>query len=203
VHKPSPALLVALLALFVALAGTSYAALKLPKNSVGTRQIRNNAVTSAKVKNRALLAKDFKKGQLHAGPRGPRGPKGDTGTVDTTNFYSKHESDSRFVAQRRSRPFAWGQVRADASLRPVSSRVVSVSHPTTGLYCVLLRGSPDQSELEGSAVTLAGTTAQALFPHVTNGQGADCSGEPSPHLAIRFYSAGGVLADARFSFVVP
>ena len=34
-HPPSPALAVALLALFVALGGTGYAALKLPNNSVG------------------------------------------------------------------------------------------------------------------------------------------------------------------------
>ena len=51
---PSPALVIALIALFVALGGTSYAAIKLPKNSVGTKQIRNNAVTGAKIKNGAV-----------------------------------------------------------------------------------------------------------------------------------------------------
>jgi len=59
------------------------------------------------------------------------------------------------------------------------------------------------SELEGPAVTLAGTTAQTLFPHVTNGQGNDCPTEPEPHLSIRFFTSTGLLADARFSFVVP
>jgi hypothetical protein len=42
---------VACLALFVALGGASYAAVKLPKNSVGRKQIRNNAVNRAKVRN--------------------------------------------------------------------------------------------------------------------------------------------------------
>jgi hypothetical protein len=37
------------LALFVALGGTSYAAFSLPKNSVGTRQLRNGAVTNKKL----------------------------------------------------------------------------------------------------------------------------------------------------------
>jgi hypothetical protein len=32
-----------------------------------------------------------------AGPQGPQGPKGDTGTVDTSNFYDKATSDSRFL----------------------------------------------------------------------------------------------------------
>jgi hypothetical protein len=77
---------VASIALFVALGGSSYAAIKLPKNSVGTKQLRAGSVTSAKVKNRSLRAVDFKKGQLRAGPKGPKGdagpqgPKGDPGS---------------------------------------------------------------------------------------------------------------------------
>ena len=47
--KPSPAMVVALLALFVALGGGAYAATNLPRNSVGTRQLRNQAVTIHKL----------------------------------------------------------------------------------------------------------------------------------------------------------
>jgi hypothetical protein len=67
------------LALFVALGGGAYAAGVLPKNSVGTQQLKKNAVTSAKVKDRSLLAKDFKAGQLPAGARGATGPGGPQG----------------------------------------------------------------------------------------------------------------------------
>jgi hypothetical protein len=42
---PSPAMAVACLALIVALGGTSYAALKLPAKSVGTKQLKPKAVT--------------------------------------------------------------------------------------------------------------------------------------------------------------
>src|SRR5215218_3928641 len=66
----------ATIALFAALSGGAYAAVKLPKNSVGARQIKKSAVSSAKVKDRSLLAKDFKAGQL---PKGGTGPKGDAG----------------------------------------------------------------------------------------------------------------------------
>jgi hypothetical protein len=45
---------VASLALFVALAGTGYAAVKLPKNSVGTTQIKSAAVTATKIKDGAV-----------------------------------------------------------------------------------------------------------------------------------------------------
>ncbi|MFI5038923.1 MAG: hypothetical protein ACHQCG_03190, partial [Solirubrobacterales bacterium] len=40
---------VAYVALFVALGGTSYAALKLPANSVGTKQIKNHSITPVKL----------------------------------------------------------------------------------------------------------------------------------------------------------
>src|SRR3712207_6811390 len=78
-RRPSPSMVVALLALFVAMGGTGYAALKLPKNSVGAKQLKKNAVTSAKVKNRSLLARDFRAGQLPAGPQGPKGEPGTNG----------------------------------------------------------------------------------------------------------------------------
>jgi hypothetical protein len=76
--------LVAYLALFVAIGGTSYAATRLPRGSVGTAQIRRGAVTSAKVKDRSLLARDFKAGQLHAGPAGPAGVAGAHGVPGLT-----------------------------------------------------------------------------------------------------------------------
>ncbi|MEA2139776.1 MAG: hypothetical protein QOG56_2926 [Solirubrobacteraceae bacterium] len=79
----------ATMALIVALGGTSYAAVVLPANSVGSRQIkkggvansdiRANAVTSGKVKNGSLLSADFKAGQLPAGPKGATGATGATG----------------------------------------------------------------------------------------------------------------------------
>jgi hypothetical protein len=53
---PSPAFVVALIALFVALGGTSYAAITLPKNSVGTKQLKDGAVTGAKIADGAVTA---------------------------------------------------------------------------------------------------------------------------------------------------
>jgi hypothetical protein len=78
-RRPSPSMVVALIALFVALGGTSYAALKLPKNSVGNRQLKNGAVTSNKVKDRSLAISDFKLGQVPPGPPGPQGAPGSPG----------------------------------------------------------------------------------------------------------------------------
>ena len=83
--RPSPSMLVAFAALMVALGGTSYAIAQLPANSVGTKQLRKNAVTAPKVKDRSLVARDFKRGQLPRGARGPAGPQGAAGAPGATN----------------------------------------------------------------------------------------------------------------------
>lgn len=105
-RRATPELAIALLALVIALGGTSYAAFRLPANSVGTANIRANGVTradlaanavdSSKVRNGSLRAVDFAKGELArvapgagnagvaagagtAGPAGPQGPAGSDG----------------------------------------------------------------------------------------------------------------------------
>ena len=64
--RQTPAMVVAMIALFVALGGTSYAVAKLPANSVG----------SAQIKDKSLLRRDFKSGTLLRGARGPKGASG-------------------------------------------------------------------------------------------------------------------------------
>ena len=76
---PKHSTVAAYLALFIALGGTSYAATKLPKNSVGASQIRANGVGSSEVKNGSLRKADFRASDLPVGPAGAQGPKGDKG----------------------------------------------------------------------------------------------------------------------------
>jgi hypothetical protein len=49
--------LVATLAVFIGLGGSSYAALSLPQNSVGSKQLKRRAVTAAKIKDGAVTAR--------------------------------------------------------------------------------------------------------------------------------------------------
>jgi hypothetical protein len=66
--RPSPAMVVAFIALFAAIGGSSYAVTRLPARSVGSKQLKNNAVTGAKVKNRSLTAADIKMSSLTGVP---------------------------------------------------------------------------------------------------------------------------------------
>jgi hypothetical protein len=72
----------ATLALFVALGGSSYAALQLPRASVGTAQLEANAVTSPKVKPGSLMLSDFRRSERSRlrGARGRHGAQGPPGT---------------------------------------------------------------------------------------------------------------------------
>lgn len=53
-HRPSPAMGVALVALFLSAGGASYAAVSLPAHSVGPAQLRTFAVTNPKIANNAI-----------------------------------------------------------------------------------------------------------------------------------------------------
>jgi hypothetical protein len=72
---------IALLALFIALSGTTYAAAtSLAPNSVGTTQLKNGAVTKKKISKRTIAALKGNRGPRGiVGARGDQGPKGDKG----------------------------------------------------------------------------------------------------------------------------
>ena len=55
---------IATIALFVALGGASYAAVKLPKNSVGTKQIKNKSITGAKIAAGAVTGEKVAPGSI-------------------------------------------------------------------------------------------------------------------------------------------
>jgi hypothetical protein len=85
---------VSLIALFVALGGSSYAAITITgknvknpsltgkdiKNSSLTgSDVKNSSLTTSDIKNHSLRSTDFKAGQLPAGPRGADGKNGTNG----------------------------------------------------------------------------------------------------------------------------
>jgi hypothetical protein len=84
VHRHlSYANVMATVAVFIALGGGAYAATALPKNSVGATQLRNDAVSSAKIKQGSLQRSDFRTADLVKlrGPAGTAGSPGEAGAA--------------------------------------------------------------------------------------------------------------------------
>lgn len=113
--RPTAPLFISIFALVVALGGTAYASGVLPRHSVGTVQLKKNAVVSGKVKDGSLLRADFRAGQL---PAGPKGDKGDTGPAGSA--------------------LGWATILGDGSIYVFGGQLgaPSVTHPATGIYCI-------------------------------------------------------------------
>ena len=67
-------------AAYNAIAPNSIGALELRDGAVTNAKLRGDAVTSGKVRNGSLRLIDFKAGQVPAGPKGDKGDKGDKGS---------------------------------------------------------------------------------------------------------------------------
>src|SRR5438445_8403369 len=62
--RPSPAMVIAVIALITALSGSAYAALSVPRNSVGPRQLRAKAVSTGKLANGAVTGVKIAAGSI-------------------------------------------------------------------------------------------------------------------------------------------
>jgi hypothetical protein len=104
-YRPSPAMVVAVVALFVALGGGAYAAFRLPANSVGSKQLKRHAVTPTKV---APATVRLFRGQT--GDRGVQGLKGDTGPTGPSDVYADGTGNAALTSSHT----AYGQTTVPA-----------------------------------------------------------------------------------------
>lgn len=170
------------LAIVMASTGGAYAAAK-----IGTAQIKNSAVTSAKIKNSSIAVADLsapvkvklatKGGRGPQGERGQQGPQGDPGPAGT----------------------AVGSVTVQGVLVDGTARVwsqhgssnpVEVRRLATGHYCVIKgwvnQGGPYALTVHGSEVVAT------LNPYF---YGSTCSSLGAPYAEIRFESIAGAAVD--------
>ncbi len=154
-----PAFVVSVIALFVALAGTSYAAIKLPKNSVGTKQLKKSAVTAAKIKNGAVTAAKIKKGAVTAAKINTKG-------LTVPNAVHATSASSAASATNAN---AVGGVTASQLQRRVSGTcasgsAVSVVNSDGSVACQSLVTAPANPwDQVNDIVVNAGTTVAVLF----------------------------------------
>jgi hypothetical protein len=89
--RPGHGTVIAYIALFIALGGSSYGlatgsidSREITNNTIRSGDIRDNHVGSRDVRNFSLLEKDFKRGELPQGPPGPTGPIGPAGPTGSS-----------------------------------------------------------------------------------------------------------------------
>jgi hypothetical protein len=87
--------------LFMLLGGIAYAA-GLPKNSVGTKQLKNNAVTGKKIKNKSIGTNDLAPAAVTTlkgtkGDAGPAGAQGPQGTTNSGSYATVNVEDETFI----------------------------------------------------------------------------------------------------------
>jgi hypothetical protein len=164
---------IASLALFLALAGGSYAALQIPKNSVGNKQLKRNAVTSSKVKNGSLLVTDFnasQRSQLRGptgatgatGARGPEGPRGATGPEGLSGPRGATGAEGPRGATGAAGPPAprrWAEVREVNGTLEIVDQSGGISFDQTGTGVFLLAPSGGVSV---GGCTIAATPISAV-----------------------------------------
>ena len=171
-------MVVACIALAVALGGTSYAAIVLPRNSVGNKQLRASAVTAGKVRNGSLQAKDFGPGQLPRGPRGAQGPKGDsapTVAVAQTAFASRDpvqgpggSSPTGFPIGTTPTDLLTLDVAAGGSGYLASSGVITAPGPSrlvANAQAVIVNGAATNSDAS-CRLALSGSEERAIGTYV-------------------------------------
>lgn len=164
---------VASLALFIALGGTSYAVSALPRNSVGSTQLRKNAVNSSRVKDRSLGVRDLSLSARTtlrgaAGPIGPQGPAGPSATT----YFAAATGSGRFV-----RGDATNGGRADAP----GNYVVGFAGSVSGCAFTATLGSTDTTTAPAGRVAV-------------NDQGGK--------VGVQTYDAAGNPADLPFHLIV-
>jgi hypothetical protein len=182
---PSPAMVIACVALLLVLGGTGYAASQaLPRNSV----------TSIQVKDHSLLARDFKAGQIPrgpagvAGPAGPQGPAGPAGTGGTAAI-------------------KWALVRADGGIAAQSGGITLAAKPSSGTY-ILSFGAAVSGKVilasggyAGDASDQRGETTAGPCGGGTEGRTCSVSDSTSS-VFVQTRSDAGVPADHSFYIAV-
>jgi hypothetical protein len=171
----SPALVVACAALLVALSDTGWATVSalVPRASVGTAQLRTNAVTSVKIKNGQVKLVDLARNARRPGPRGPAGPAGPAGGVTRL----------------------WAVVNASGSIAR-SAGTTSAGRLAAGTYEVIFGQAV-------AACTYVGAVGDAAAGTGTNGSltVAQRAGNANA-VRVETRTLGGALADRAFHLVV-
>lgn len=163
------------LALFVALAGTSYAAVNLPKHSIGTAQLKKAAVGARQLKDRSVTQPKIDP-TLLALFKGQQGPKGDTGSDGTTGPTGPTYGESHAVFAEAMTPQMDMGPASTTVTTPTAGKLYVFGYNEganvtctsgTGVYVGLF---VDNTRVPGLNSLAAGTPQNLSFAGVTSAQ---------------------------------
>jgi hypothetical protein len=166
----------ATLALFVALGGTSYAAITLPRNSVGPAQIRTGAVGSTEIRDRSVHLKDLTRSTRRAlkggtGAQGPAGPAGPAGSA-AVKYFATVTAAGAFVR---------GNATSGGRAQAIGNYVVGFAESVSACSYSAALGTADSTTTQPGRVTV-------------NDQGGK--------VGVQTFDAAGAPADLPFHLIV-
>jgi hypothetical protein len=191
-HRPSPAMVVACIALALALGGTSYAAIKLPAKSVGTKQLKRNAVTSPKVKNNALTGADVLESSLAQVPSAASAAN----ATNATNATHATNATSATTAGTANAAFSTFH-DTPIPLPDTLGAIATLNIPAPGKYVVnakfgAFNQSPTPSPMDDCRLLAGGVVGDRLFFDV-DGASVDDHEAVAMQLVYQFTAAGQVV----------
>ena len=148
-------------AVFIALGGVSYAALRIPNNSVGTKQIKNRAVTKPKLDPHLLASLAGKTGPQ--GLPGAQGLKGDAGAQGPSGQSVQGPPGSARAYAVVDPSNCTGGPPAVCTVSR-SKGISSVVRWGTGIYCVTAPGISSSDEPAIVSVDWSSTVAPQSIP---------------------------------------
>ena len=145
-HRPSPAIAISSVALFMSLGGVGYAATQLPHNSVGAYQLRNNSVNYKKIVPGSVGVVRANTGQLQVRVGGSCPPASAIATIN----------QSGKVACNSTLPPEFGTTNNTAPLSTAVATVSSLTLPAGGTY--LAFANPTVTVTSGATATNTSAT---------------------------------------------
>jgi hypothetical protein len=141
----------ATIAVFIALGGASYAAIKLPKNSVGSSQIKKNAITTAKLKKEAVTGAKIKIGSLGTVPSAKyadtAGSAANAGSAaSAANAAHAIEADS--VGGQRVEKLFWSEPEGTAKQTVFSGSGLTISASCSSSSKIAVTASSTEANAE-------------------------------------------------------
>jgi hypothetical protein len=198
--KLSYANVISTICLFLVLGGgAAFAATQLPKNSVGSKQIKKEAVTPAKLSTAAKATLTGPKGPQGAtGPGGAKGDKGDKG--------DKGEKGERGLTGEAGSALAFASIESSGTVEVESSKGVTqanVEHPALGIYCISgLSFTPKVAIVSPNAVgPVDGILANPVVKAPFNGL-AGCAPGAQVRIHMTTAAAPTTLSDRPFYIIL-